>query len=167
MNVYLTGFMGSGKTSVGRQLAKLLKRPFKDLDEEVELTANRSVAELFARGEKAFRKAESAALARLCAQDGLVVALGGGALLSAKNNQLVSKSGVLAALTCSEPELWRRLRLEPQKRPLLGPGPDRTRMRRLLARRLGLYAKADISISATRRTPAQAAALIAKRLKLG
>ncbi len=167
MNVYLTGFMGSGKTSVGRQLAKLLKRPFKDLDEEVERTANRSVAELFTRGEGAFRKAESAALARLCAQDGLVVALGGGALLSAKNRRLVSKSGVLAALTCSESELWRRLRLEPQKRPLLGPRPDRARLRRLLARRLGLYGKADISISATRRTPVQAAALIAKRLKLG
>ena len=89
------------------------------------------------------------------------------ALLSAKNRRLVSKSGVLAALTCSESELWRRLRLEPQKRPLLGPRPDRARLRRLLARRLGLYGKADISISATRRTPVQAAALIAKRLKLG
>jgi shikimate kinase len=167
VNIYLTGFMGSGKTSVGRGLARLLGRRFVDLDAEVERSSRRSAAELFSKGERVFRGAESAALRRLRARDGLVVALGGGALLSAANRRLVSKSGILTALTCSEPELWRRLRFDPTARPLLGRGPaERQRLRRLLTRRLGLYREADITVSATRRSPAQVAALIAKRLAL-
>jgi shikimate kinase len=165
MNLYLTGFMGTGKTSVGRELARRLRRPFVDLDSDIEARAGQTISELFSRGEPAFRRAEARALRRASRRPGLVVALGGGALLSAENRKLVADSGLLICLTCAEDRLWRRLRADGLTRPLLGSGGRRReRMRRLLSRRRGLYRQADVSASTTHRTPAQAAALIVRKL---
>jgi len=167
-NVYVTGFMGAGKSSAGRRLARLLKRRFLDLDADIARRSGRPVAELFARGEAFFRRLEAAALRRAARRRGLVVALGGGALLSAANRGLVAGSGVLASLTCAERELWRRLRRDPGGRPLLGPAAGRRqRLRRLLRRRQGLYRGADLRVSTTHRSPARAAALLARRLGRG
>ncbi|MCX5795372.1 MAG: shikimate kinase [Elusimicrobia bacterium] len=159
--IYLTGFMGAGKTSVGRSLARRLRRPFVDLDSEVERAAGRPIRELFQRGERSFRRLESAALRRAAARKAAVVALGGGTLLRRSNRLLVRKTGLLVSLSCSEAALWSRLRPDDGKRPLLGAGAGRReRLRRLLARRRGLYRDADRVVSTTRRTPAQAAAQI-------
>lgn len=164
--IYLTGFMGTGKTSVGRRLARRLRRNFVDLDTHIESSTGRTIAELFSRGQAAFRRSESQALRRTARRQGLVVALGGGALLSPKNRRLVADSGILVCMTCAEDRLWIRLRDDAALRPLLGSGPQRRgRMRRLLAQRRGLYSQADISVSTTQRTPAQAAALITRKLK--
>jgi len=164
--IYLTGFMGTGKTSVGRELARRLRRPFVDLDTHIESRSGRTIAELFSRGPAVFRRSESQALRRTSRRPGLVVALGGGALLAPANRRLAADSGVLVCLTCAEDRLWLRLRADATLRPLLGSGPRRRkRLRRLLARRRSLYRQADLSVSTTRRTPAQAAALIARKLK--
>jgi shikimate kinase len=164
--IYLTGFMGAGKTSVGRWLARRLRRPFVDLDTDIENRTGRTIAELFNSGSTVFRRFEAQALRRASRRRRLVIALGGGALLAPANRRLVADSGILVCLTCAEDRLWNRLREDVLARPLLGSGPRRReRMRRLLARRRNLYRKSDFSVSTSRRTPAQSAALIARKLE--
>jgi len=163
--VYLTGFMGSGKSAVGRELARVLRRRFVDLDAAVEREAGTSVAALFEkRGEPAFRRLERRALQKVARTGGLVVALGGGALLDKRNLALVERNGILIRLTCSRRELVRRLRPSRASRPLLAGGSLDARVARLLAARKGAHGDALWSVSTTGRTNAAAAALIARRL---
>jgi shikimate kinase len=163
-NVYLTGFMGAGKSAVGRALARLLGRPFLDTDALIERRAGRSVAQIFAAGgEPAFRRLERQAVARAARRRGIVCALGGGALLHPPSRRLVASSGLLVALTCSERELWRRLKPTLALRPLLSGG--RPALRRLLRARRGAYARADISVSTSALSAPRAARLIARRLR--
>jgi shikimate kinase len=165
LNVYLTGFMGTGKSAVGRALARRLRRPFTDLDAAVERAEGRSVAEIFARrGEAAFRRLERAALARAAKRGGSVVALGGGALLDPRSRALAAKTGIVVRLTCSRRELVRRLRPRREFRPLLAGGSLDARVARLLAARRGTYGGAHLTVSTTRLTDADAAAAIARRL---
>lgn len=165
MNVYLTGFMGSGKSAVGQALARRLRRPFVDLDRQIESEVGLTVAAIFEGGEAVFRRKEAQVLRRVSKRSGCVVALGGGALLAAENRQRVAGSGVLVRLSCAESELWRRLKPDLAVRPLLdGPSPRQTLSRLLKARR-GAYKNASFSLSTTRRSPEQAAALIAAWLK--
>ena len=164
-NIFLTGFMGSGKTEVGRALARRLRRRFIDLDSRIERSAGRLIPQIFRRGEAEFRRLESRALRTVCRKRGLVVALGGGALRKAENRRLVSSSGALVSLKCDEAELWRRLKPRAASRPLLDGKRPRLRMKALLRARRGLYAGADLAVSTTRRTPARAASEIAGRLR--
>lgn len=164
MNIYLTGFMAAGKTTVGRRLARQLGRRFVDLDALIERRSGRSVAGLFERGEAAFRKLETAALRRAAASTRLVVALGAGTLLKPANRSLAA--GTLVWLTASEARLWQRLRRSRGERPLLGAARGRRRrLRRLLRLRRRGYAAAALRVSTTRRPPALAAELIARKLK--
>lgn len=143
--------MGTGKTETGKVLAKRLKLRFIDLDSLIVRRERKSVKEIFKGGEKHFRAAETRALKSVKGK--AVVALGGGALL--RN----SIEGTLIRLTCSEPELWRRLKPEADRRPLLKGG--RAAMRKLLKQRR----YPGRPFSTTRRTPAQVAARIEKWLK--
>lgn len=163
--IFLTGFMGSGKSTVGRSLAVLLGLPFMDLDSRIEREQGLDVHQIFFRkGEAYFRALERKALRALASKPRGVVALGGGALLDPRNRALVESRGTLVALSCAEPELWRRVKPVLKARPLLnGPGA-RGRMRALLARRRAGYAHADLVVSTTRTPPKKAAALIARRL---
>ena len=161
MNIYLTGFMGSGKSVVGAALARLLRRPFVDLDRQIEREVGLTVAAIFEGGEAVFRRKEGQVLRRVSIRRGCVVALGGGTLLDAENRKRVALSGVLVRLTCGEAELWRRLKPDLAVRPLLdGPAPRRALSRLLRARR-GAYKDAAFSLSTTRRSPKKAADMIA------
>jgi shikimate kinase len=163
--VYLTGFMGTGKSAVGRALARRLRRPFVDLDAEIERLSGKGVAALFEeRGERDFRRLERRALQRTARRRGLVVALGGGALLDKRNRALVEKTGVLVKLTCSRRELVRRLRSTRWSRPLLAGGTLDHRVRRLLRERRSAHGEAKIFVSTTTRSSAEAAMFIARRL---
>lgn len=163
--IYLTGFMGAGKSAVGRELARLLRRPFVDLDSAIERTAGSSVASLFARrGEAAFRRLERAALLRAARRPGAVVALGGGTLLDPRHRALVKKKGIVVRLSCSRAELVRRLRSARASRPLLAGGSLSARVGKLLAERRDAYAEADWSVSTTANSPQTAARLIARRI---
>ena len=92
----LVGMMGSGKTSVGRMLARKLDLPFKDSDKEIEKSTGFTISDLFARyGEKEFRKGEEKVMARLLAGEPCVLSSGGGAFLSKATRELAKKSALL------------------------------------------------------------------------
>jgi shikimate kinase len=163
--VYLTGFMGTGKSVVGRELGRRMRRPFVDLDAVIEGASGKSVAEIFsAKGERAFRRLERAALVKTAKESGLVVALGGGALLDKRNLELVQRNGVLVKLTCSRRELVKRLRASRLTRPILKGGRLDDRVRSLLRERRGAHGEARIIISTTRRSSAAVAAEVARRM---
>ncbi len=93
-NLVLVGMPGSGKTTVGRELAKLSGKPFVDLDEEIVKKAGKSIPEIFAQeGEGAFRALENQVLAEVCAKAGQVVATGGGAVLWSENRTAMRRTG--------------------------------------------------------------------------
>jgi shikimate kinase len=138
-NIVLTGFMGTGKTTVGREVAARLGRSFVDLDDLIEQQAGKPVTEIFARdGEEAFRALEAAACRKVSAPAGLVVATGGGAVLSAANREALAAGGTLICLKAGPEILLARL-ASADDRPLLR-APDRLeRMRTLLAEREAAY----------------------------
>lgn len=167
-NIYLTGFMCSGKTSTGRALAALLGRPFADSDRAVEKVAGCSIAALAEKsGMAAFRRTEAQEVKKLCAQGGRVVALGGGVYPARRWRGLLERTGITVFLDCGWEVLEERLKKNAAGRPLLAGGAPAAlrRARGLLGRRLKYYKLAGIRIDAAGLTPAQAAALIAKGLK--
>ena len=163
-NIYLTGFMGTGKTSVGKVLAELLGYRYLDLDEEIVSQNGQTVVELFANfGEARFRDLESAALARIADTGGLVVATGGGAVIASDNRRTMRESGLIVNLTAPR-EIIRARLADDDTRPLLkGDDPD-GRIERLLAEREPFYADADLRIETAGRTVAEIAREIADRV---
>lgn len=122
--VFLVGYMGAGKTSVGRFLAQQLRWNFLDLDDKIEAKAGRSVAEVFATdGEAAFRRLETEALTEtvsvLSCGEPCIVALGGGAFANATNAALLQEFGApIVWLDAPVPELWKRTQSSGSVRPL-------------------------------------------------
>jgi shikimate kinase len=145
--IYLVGFMGSGKSTVGRGLAEELGWSFFDLDEEIERRENSTIAHIFdTHGEPAFRRIETAALKQRVHQAQMgrpqVVALGGGAFLAEENYALVANNGVTVWLDCAIEHIERRIRHHTH-RPL---ARDPEHLRRLFETRRGGYARADFRI---------------------
>lgn len=137
--VFLIGFMGTGKSTVGRALAGHLGVPFVDLDRQIEEDAGKSVAEIFAEdGEAQFRSLETAALARVAAGDPCVVATGGGAPTHDHNLETMRRSGLVIALEASLDELGRRVD-QGEGRPLWS---DPAEVEALMARRAPIYRRA-------------------------
>jgi shikimate kinase len=141
--VILTGFMATGKTEVGRRLARRLGRPFIDVDGLVEASAGRSVAGIFAsEGEARFRELERAAVAEACRVPDAIVATGGGTMLDAENRRRLAAAGPIVCLAAPAEVILRRVG-DPATRPLLanGAGGDRlARIQELLAARAPVYA---------------------------
>lgn len=163
VRVLLTGFMGSGKTSVGRELAGYLAWSFRDFDREIEREAGRSVPEIFRdEGEASFRRMEASVGARLLEEEEVVLATGGG--WAARKGRLEAvPTGTLSVWLKVSPEVAvRRARLDDVERPLLeGPDP-RGRARALLAERKELYAGASVALDSESAPPAELAKQIAK-----
>ena len=153
--------MGTGKTRVGRLVARRLGRPFVDFDQELEARFGRSIPRIFAEeGEAAFRAAEAELCRSLPVGAGLVVATGGGAVVSAANREALAERGVLICLTCGPDALLPRLRgRAAARRPLLGEDPAEA-VRALLARRAEHYAAVPHQVDTTGRTPAAVATAI-------
>lgn len=152
-HIILTGFMGTGKTEVGRRLARLLGRTFVDTDRLVETTAGRTVAEVFAsEGETGFRARERAAIAEACALPEAVLATGGGALIDPENRRRLAAAGPIVCLTATPEEILRRIG-SAQSRPLLaGSRTDAERLERirgLLAARSAAYAAVSHTVETT------------------
>jgi len=159
-NLVLTGFMGTGKSVVGRRVAALLNRPFVDMDLEIERRAGRSIREIFAQdGEAAFRRMEAALCRELARQRGLVIATGGGALTFDGNRRALGETGLLICLTATVDEILRRLD-SAHDRPLLAAPDRRSRIEALLERRAAAYAAIPHQIDTTGLTPEEVAARV-------
>jgi len=162
MRVYLTGFMGSGKTTVGSLLARRLGWSFVDLDAEVERAAGCSVRELFdRRGEAAFRALEHHALAATLAEDDVVVATGGGTLTFAANRELVGQRGFIVLLNASFDTIRGRIGARGKDdRPLFR---DEQQAWTLYQERLPAYRGADATVDVG---PADEPAEVASRIEM-
>ena len=135
----LVGLPGSGKSTVGRQLARRLGLAFTDSDQVIQEQIGCSIREFFAReGEEAFRDVEQAVIETLCAARIGVVATGGGVVLRAANRQRLREAGQVIYLRSSPEELFRRVRHD-AKRPLLQVDDPLARLRELCAQRDPLY----------------------------
>jgi shikimate kinase len=155
-NIVVTGFMGTGKTAVGQEVARRLGRPFVDMDAESEARAGKPIAQIFAEdGEVAFRQMEATLCQELSAQRGLVIATGGGTLVDTANRELMARSGTVVCLTCEVDEILRRLRpccgRSPDRatRPLLDVADPRAEIERLLEARRQAYAAIPWQIDTT------------------
>ena len=159
-HVFLTGFMGAGKSTVGRLVAAELGWPFVDLDRAIEHREGASVSSIFTdRGESEFRQAEHAALAALAATGSSVIATGGGVVLREDNQTLLRQLGTVVYLSVTPEEAIARLG-DAGDRPLLaGGGLDAARA--VLAARLAVYAAtADAVVDTVGRTPEETAAAV-------
>jgi len=158
--IYLTGFMGTGKSTVGPLVAEALGYGFFDLDECIEQRLGKSIAQIFHdEGERFFRAVESEILRELATQRFAVIALGGGTIVSASNLELVKATGMLICLGAEPAEIFRRV-AGSDKRPLLEgsrrdapiPPTDEQiyqRIEWLLSLRAPYYAEADVYIETT------------------
>jgi shikimate kinase len=143
MNIYLVGFMGTGKSSVGCQLAKERGWNFIDLDELVELKEQRRIVDIFTKdGEAYFRKIEKNILKQVSTQKKFVVACGGGVVLDKENIKLMKKTGMMICLYASPEQILKRVSLN-NDRPLLNVDKPQKRIELLLKMRAPYYMQAD------------------------
>lgn len=150
-NIALYGMMGAGKSTVARHLAQRLGRRAVDTDDEIVRWRNKPIPLIFAEeGESAFRSYESEVIRQLSEHTDLVLALGGGAVLSDDNVADLSLTGVLVELRATADTLAARLAHESDERPLLAGNDDlRSRIDEMIAERAGRYAEvADLTVDA-------------------
>jgi shikimate kinase len=147
-SVFLIGPMGSGKSAVGRQLARVLALPFHDSDAEIERRTGVDIPFIFEKeGEAGFRQREREALEALTALEGIVLATGGGAVLLPENRRLLAERGRVVYLRTSVAQQADRVR-HGRHRPLLASGDHETRLGQLMDARAPLYAEiADVVVS--------------------
>ncbi len=156
-NVILTGFMGTGKTSLGKMLATKLGRPFVDIDKKIEDEAHMSIPKIFEQfGEEHFRELERAAVRELSNRRGLVISTGGGTIKDEDNLRLLKNSGVLICLTTEPEEIFRRTARRGERPVLDGGGNERLEtIKRLLDERKKFYDRADYQVDTTEWSPIQ------------
>ena len=164
--IFLTGFMGAGKSTIGPILASRLQFSFKDSDQEVQRLSGMSVTEIFSReGEKKFREWESRAVENLIQESNCVVALGGGSILDSKNRERIFSSGTVIYLKTSPRALSERLALS--DRPLLkeGKGTLLERITKRLFEREPYYSKAHLQFETDKNSPEEIVEFIMMVLK--
>jgi len=148
-NIYLVGFMGTGKTVVGRALSKKTGAAFVDVDNDIEFVEKARIADIFkSKGEQYFRRLEKEALERVSRKDGVVVSCGGGIVIDPENVSIMKKTGVCICLTASPEEILKRVG-STKHRPLLQCDDPLSRIKELLAARQSYYNRADMIIDTT------------------
>lgn len=166
-NIVLIGFMGTGKTTIGRLLAKRLGRPFIDSDRKIEEEAGMSIPEIFGRfGEPHFRDLESQVIYRLSLYTSSVIATGGGAVLRPENVRNLQRHGVIIALTAA-PDVIIERTCRRGGRPLLEAEDKEQRVRSLLHQRQGAYNFADLTVDTGAKSPQTAVDTIVTFLRQG
>ncbi|MBI3996574.1 MAG: shikimate kinase [Candidatus Omnitrophica bacterium] len=149
MNVILIGFMGTGKTTVGKRLAKRLGWEFVDVDQLIEARAKIPIARIFAeRGEPVFRRMERRCIGRVIHGHHQVIATGGGAVVDPQNRARLRASGLVVCLTARPAVILSRVGRKPAMRPMLEKSHANplSRIRSLMQERAAAYAKADLTI---------------------
>lgn len=147
MNVVLIGFMGSGKTSLGRRLARRLGYRFVDTDQFIEHELGCTIADLFAhKGEAYFRELETRLARRLCKLDNTIISTGGGMPVTPGNLDLLKQAGPVVFLKADLEDILQRLERD-TRRPKLREGENlRETVTRLLEQRLPIYEQADFIV---------------------
>lgn len=164
-NIYLTGFMGTGKSSVGSLLAFKLGRIFVEIDAEIETREKASIVDIFdRRGEAYFRAREKELLAELSGKKDLVVSCGGGIVLEAANRRILKSTGLVICLFADPAVIHDRVRAC-GKRPLLNVPDPESRISELLGQRREFYREADINIDTSSLAVEEVVDLIIKNLK--
>ncbi|MBI2329447.1 MAG: shikimate kinase [Chloroflexi bacterium] len=166
-NIALIGFMGTGKTAVGRALAKKLNRKFIELDSLIEQKAGKSIPEIFQQdGEIAFRELEIGVTKEIAAMRKAVIACGGGVVLNKINSDRLREGGTVVYLTASPGVILKRVSKEAGQRPLLEVDDPIQTIRELLRFRTPLYERAaDITINTSKLDINGVAEQIIDRLK--
>jgi shikimate kinase len=154
--LFLIGMMGSGKSTLGRQLARVLRKRFIDADAEIEAQMGVTIATVFeVEGEECFRDREEAVLKRICQEEGVVLATGGGAVIRADNRRLLRENGTVVYLHAEPQTLWNRTKSS-RHRPLLRTEDPRATLEVLYAARDPLYREAaHLVVNAERTHTAQ------------
>lgn len=146
-NIALIGFMGTGKSSVGRLIADQLRFAFLDTDELIESRAGKSVSAIFAdEGESAFRKMEASVVAELASHSRTVISTGGGVAAGPGNLDLLREHALVVCLWASPEKIWERVRGQTH-RPLLREADPLKKIRELLAVREPFYKQADVLLN--------------------
>jgi len=165
-NLALVGFMGTGKTSIGRLVAEQLHFRFLDTDEIIQGRTGRTIADIFAKdGEAAFRALEKNLVGELAAQTGAVIATGGGLPTNAENLAQLKTYALVICLWASPEKIWERVRNQ-SHRPLLHDPDPQKKIRELLALRAPFYRQADVLVNTDLRSAREVAQQVALQFKL-
>ena len=175
-NIFLIGFSGSGKSTIGKLLAKKLHCGFADIDKLIESKSRKTIPDIFkSEGEKTFRKLESAAIKNLFAKNKQakprVIALGGGAFQSRATRLLLAENGISVWLKCSISEIYKRLRKHSDRPKLTGKKESlsarrqKQTIRKLMFKRKDNYARADVRVITSDKTASRVALEIISKLR--
>ena len=156
-NLILTGFMGTGKTSLGKLLAEKLGRCFIDLDQKIEQDTGLTIPQIFEMyGEKYFRELEKKAVEEVSQRRNLVIATGGGTVKDEENIRMLKSSRMIICLTTEPEEIFRRTERRGERPVLDESAEDRlATIKKLLAERQKFYAQADYTVDTTEWSPLQ------------
>ncbi len=163
-NIVLTGFMGTGKTEVGRELARVLGWRVIDVDDEIVKAQGMSINEIFGRfGEQAFRDMETEMIKEVSQNRNVIISTGGGAVLRQENMDILKDKGVVVCLDAAPETIFRRTSRN-NERPLLKVENPLGRIRELLEARRPFYQKADITIDTDDKNPLRIAEEILEKM---
>jgi shikimate kinase len=166
VNLALIGFMGTGKTSVGRLVAEQLHFEFLDTDDVIQARTGRSIADLFAQdGEPAFRALEQQVVGELAGRAGTVISTGGGLPAQPENLAALKLHALVVCLWASPEKIWERVRNQSHRPLLLDPDPQR-KIHDLLEVRSPFYRQADVLINTDQRAVREVAQQVVLQFKL-
>ena len=165
-NIILTGFMGTGKTAVGRELSRILDMKLIDVDTEIEKSEKITINDIFKQfGEPRFREIETDMIRKLSESKNTIISTGGGAVLKQENMDILRKNGVIVCLTASPETIFKRTSTN-NDRPLLQVENPLKKINELLNFRKPFYEKADVMIDTEGKPPLQIADEIIEKVKV-
>jgi shikimate kinase len=164
-NVYLVGFMGTGKTAVGKELGVRLDKQFVEMDDEIEKRAGKTIVKIFAEdGEAHFRKLEKNLLKELNTKQNLIVSCGGGLICNEENLAILKESGTVINLKSSAEKIYERTKIHAH-RPLLNVDDPLQEIKGLMEKRAPFYLQAHYVVESEEQTPAEVASVIESLLR--
>jgi len=164
-NIILTGFMGTGKTAVAKELSRLLNLKMVDIDNEIEKAEGITINEIFKRyGESKFRGIETEMIKKISSEKNLIISTGGGVVLREENIRMLKENGIIICLIATPETIFERTKNN-SDRPLLQVSDPLKKIKELLEFRMPFYKKADIIINTEGKTPLQIAEEIIEEIK--